>query len=172
MVYVPKIAKYKGLYIQAFGDTTAHNTTEWGLVAKTNPYPLLPTPKTPHKNEWKDVSGDEEWCDKMVYNSIEVTFSFYVKTFDSITETSEQILRKQVDSFFEKICNGEFMFYDSYTGIGRQRVRYAGYTEKEFKRRGNWTRAIFDIKFKVNDPITRMELQTLQGKNVIKIANG
>jgi hypothetical protein len=34
-------------------------------------------------------------------------------------------------------------------------VRYAGYEEEEFVSRGNWSRAFFSIRFKINDPVTR-----------------
>ena len=49
------IANYKPFYIQYGELTTAKDTkAEWGMVAKTNPYPLLPTPKDTYNNDWKD----------------------------------------------------------------------------------------------------------------------
>lgn len=158
MAYIPDIADYKPLYIQAKQDSVAKNTTEWGLVAKVNPYPLLPNPKQPYKNTWHDQHGDDEWCEKIYFEPIEFTVSFYVKAYDTHSYTAEEIIRNQIDDFFAYIKNGEFKIYDSYNGIGRQKVRYAGYTEDDFLRRGDWARVIFDIKFKVNDPITRMVL--------------
>jgi hypothetical protein len=158
MAYIPDIADYKPLYIQAEKDSVAKNTTEWGLVAKVNPYPLLPNPKQPYKNTWYDQNGDDEWCDKMYFEPIEFTVSFYVKAYDTQPYTAEEIIRNQIDDFFAYIKDGEFKIYDSYNGIGRQKVRYAGYTEDDFLRRGDWARAMFNIKFKVNDPITRMVL--------------
>ena len=134
----------------------AVNTTEWGLVAKTNPYPLLPNPKEPYKNNWHDEHGDDEWVQEMYYESIELTVSFYVKAYDSSERSAEEQLRKQIDDFFRKIKSGEFRIYDSYNGVGRQKVRYAGYSEEQFIRRENWARAIFQISFKINDPVTRM----------------
>lgn len=155
MVYIPDIVDYKPFYIQAEGDSVARNTTEWGLIAKSNPYPLLPNPKEPYKNEWKDEDGDDEWCINMRYEAIEMSVSFYVKAYDSSTESSEQVLHNQIDNFFSYIRNGLFKIYDSYTGIGRGKVRYAGYEEEEFVSRDNWSKAIFEVKFKINDPITR-----------------
>lgn len=156
MAYIPEIVDYKPFFIQAESDTVARNTTEWGLIAKTNPYPLLPNPKDPYKNDWHDENGDDEWVEKMYYQPIELEVSFYVKAYETNGEGAEVILRKQIDGFFSAIRTGEFKIYDSYNGIGRQKVRYAGYTEEDFTKRGNWARAIFKIKFKVNDPITRM----------------
>lgn len=178
MAYIPEILNYKPFYIQTDADSEAIDTTEWGLVAKANPYPLLPTPKQPYKNEWLDEDGDDEYNAQMHYEAIEFDVSFYIKTFDeqliapmSIPNdvqiqpnlhkfTAEGKMRTQIEAFFAKIKNGEFMIYDSYTGIGRRGVRYAGYKEDSYKRRDSfpngWARAVFTVTFKVNDPITRI----------------
>lgn len=158
MVYIPDIVDYKPFYIQAEGDSVAKDTTEWGLVAKTNPFPVLPTPKEPYKNEWKDENGDDEWCDEMYYESIEMTVSFYIKTFGGSEGPSVELLHKQINDFFTYIRNGKLKIYDSYTGIGRGDVRYAGYSEGTYKNRQNWTSTTFEIKFKINDPITQYRL--------------
>lgn len=156
MIYIPEILNYKPFYIQTESDSMARDTTEWGLIAKVNPYPLLPSPKDPYKNDWSDQHGDQEWCERMFYKSIEFSVSFYIKAFDSPAGSAEEIIRDNVEDFFSKIMEGEFKIYDSYNGIGRQQVRYAGYTEESFVRRKNWARAIFRISFKANDPISRM----------------
>lgn len=157
MPYLPSISNYKPFYIQTESDTRALDTAvQWGLVAKTNPFPLLPSPKEPFKNEWFDENGDDEYVASMHYESIEFEVSFYIKTYAVTGKTAEQVLREQVDAFFSKIRQGPFMVYDSYTGVGRKDVRYAGYKEDTFKRSGDWARAIFTITFKANDPITRV----------------
>ena len=159
MIYIPKIADYKPFYIQTESDSAAIDTTAWGLLAKSNPYPLLPSPKGPHKNEWFDENGDEEYVEEMYYESIEFSVSFYVKAYDSNGVSAEEAIRQQTESFFSKIRRGEFKIYDSYTGLGRQKVRYAGYKEDSFIRRKDWARAIFTISLKVNDPVTRLKLE-------------
>ncbi|MBO7323048.1 MAG: hypothetical protein J6U51_05645 [Bacteroidales bacterium] len=162
MAYIPDIIDLKPFYIQANSDSVAHDTTEWGLIPRVNPYPLLPTPKEPFKNEWYDEHGDDEYNSAMYYESMEISVGFYVKTFDTESKTSEEQIREQIDSFFAYIRSGEFMIYDSYTGLGRKKVRYAGYSEESFKRRCNgdkkWSSARFTINFKINDPITRVVL--------------
>lgn len=159
MIHIPDIVNYKPFFIQRDGDAAALDTMQWGLVAKVNPYPLLPTPKEPFKNEWMDENGDDEWVETMRYQSIEFSVSFYVKAYDSDEGTAEQVIRERVDQFFSVIRQGEFSVYDSYNGIGRRKVRYAGYSEEEFKRRRDYARAIFSITFKVNDPVTRMVIK-------------
>jgi hypothetical protein len=34
-------------------------------------------------------------------------------------------------------------------------VRYAGFAEKQYVRRKDWASAIIEVKFKINDPVTR-----------------
>lgn len=157
MAYIPDIANYKPFYIQKDGESSAIDTTTWGMVAKSNPFPLLPTPKEPYKNEWLDENGDEEYLKEIYYESFEFDVEFYVKT---LGDNAEATMRSQIESFFSTIKSGSFMIYDAYTGLGRKDVRYAGYSEGEFKRKtvgsDKWARAIFTITFKVNDPITRI----------------
>lgn len=159
MIHIPDIVNYKPFLIQREGDAVASDTLDWGLVAKVNPYPLLPEPKDPFKTEWVDENGDDEWTDRMYFKPIEFSVSFYIKAYDSDEGSAEQVIRERVDNFFSRIKQGEFSIYDSYNGIGRRKVRYAGYSEEEFKRRTGYARAIFSITFKVNDPVTRMVIK-------------
>lgn len=158
MAYIPDIFDYKPFYIQTDVDATAINTTEWGLIAKSNPYPILPQPKGVYKNEWLDENGDDEYNAQMFYEAIEFSVDFFVKCFADGSTSAESVMSSQINSFFDKIKSGEFKVYDSYTGLGWRGVRYAGYEEGEFKKEKNWARLIFTITFKVNDPITRMKL--------------
>lgn len=158
MAYIPDIVDYKPFYIQADADEVAIDTTFWGLVAKANPFPALPSPKEPYKNEWLDENGDDEYNAQMFYEAFEFDVQFYVKAYDSPAGSGEEIIRKQVDEFFAKIKEGEFSIFDAYTGLGRRKVRYSGFSEDGFKRGRDWARAIFSITFKVNDPMTRMVL--------------
>lgn len=161
MAYIPDIVNYQPFLIQKDEENAyAVDTTTWGLVAKSNPFPLLPTPKEPYKNEWLDEEGNDEYVAEMHYESFEFDVEFYIKTKG---ENSEATLRSQIDGFFGHIKSGNLLIYDSYTGLGRKDVRYAGYSEGSFKRKmdgsDKWSRAIFTITFKVNDPITRIVLR-------------
>lgn len=159
MAYYPTILGYKPFYIQTCEDYDAVNVmTEYGMIVKAHPYPLLPQPKAPYNNDWKDENGDDEFVSPLFYEAEEIAYDVVIKTFTTDDESAETILRHQMDEFFAKIHCGEFGFYDAYTGIGRRKVRYAGYKEDSFKAKDNWARAIFTLKFKVNDPITRMVL--------------
>lgn len=165
MAYIPDILDYKPFYIQTDADASAVNTTEWGMIAKGNPYPILPQPKEVYKNDWLDENGDDEYA-HLYYQSFEFSVDFYVKTFADAERSAEAVLREQISSFFDKVKVGEFKVYDAYTSLGWQKVRYAGFEENSFKKGvkngKEWARAIFSVTFKVNDPITRMALSNGQ----------
>ncbi len=159
MLWTPFINNYKPFYIQTDADATAVDTMQrWGLVAKTNPYPAFPTPKEPYKNEWKDEDGDDEYTAQIYYESFTFEVQFFIKAYAETDKSAVAVLRGQMSDFFEHIRHGEFKVYDSYTGLGRQKVRYAGYEEGEFKARDDWARLIFTVTFKVNDPATFLTL--------------
>lgn len=160
MAYLINISDYKPFYIQTDADATAIDTMrEWGLVTKTNPYPALPTPKEPYNNEFKDEDGDDEYNVQLHYEAFTFDVQFFVKAYAVTGKDAVTVLRGQMSAFFDHIRNGEFKVYDSYTGLGRRKVRYAGYEEGEFKARDDWARLIFTVTFKVNDPSTFMRLQ-------------
>ena len=153
MAFVPFIRDYQPFYIQ--DELSCYDTAStWGLVAKSNPYPLLPNPKKPYSNDWKDADGDDEYVDEMFYESQDISVQFYVRVQSG--SGSELTLRSQIRSFFDFINGKEVTIYDSQTGYGRQKVRHAGYSEDSFRRTPSYARAIFTVKFKVNDPLTQM----------------
>lgn len=150
----PTIPNYKPFYIQKGGN--CYDTKEqWGMVAKSNPFPALPTPKTPYSNNWKDENGDDEYLDSMAYQSFEFDVQFYIRTRGA---NSAAEIRTKMNELFQFIREGELLVFDSYTSLGRKKVRYAGFKEDSFVSRGigsdSWARCIFTITFKVNDPVT------------------
>lgn len=159
MAYIPYIKDYKPFYIQNAAGECYDTAAQWGLVAKSNPYPMLPEPKAPYYTDWKDRNGDAEYVEAMYYEAQEISVTFYVIVYDGAT--SEATLRDQIWGFFKFIKNGYLCIYDSYTGYGRSKVRYAGYTEESdgFRRTDEYARAIFTVKFKVNEPAVEFTYQ-------------
>lgn len=151
----PNISGYKPFYIQ-IGNNCYDTLTQWGFIAKSNPYPALPDPKEPYKNEWLDANGDDEYATSLYYQSFEFEVGFYIR---ANGETPEADIRTKMSTFFNAIKDGEFKVYDSFTGIGRQKVRYAGFKEDKFESDGQYTRCFFSVTFKVNDPVTFMKYQ-------------
>lgn len=159
MAYIPDIIDYKPFYIQTDADEVAVDTTMWGMVAKVTPFPILPTPKEPYKNNWLDEDGDDEYNVQMRYEAVELEVKFHIIT---IGDSAVADLVSQVEDFFSKIRIGEFAIFDSFTSIGRRKVRYAGGAIEEFqnniRKRENKASCDLSVVFKVNDPITKMTL--------------
>lgn len=157
MAYIPEIIDYKPFYIQTSVEEGAIDTTQWGMIARVNPFPILPIPKEPYKNEWLDEDGDDEYNAQMHYESFDFEVQFHIITKG---EDAVSALVTQTEAFFEKIRHGEFMVYDAYTKIGRRNVRYAGGKGENFlgriKRGASKASCDLTITFKVNDPITRI----------------
>lgn len=170
MPYIPIISNYKPFYIQSDTDATALDTaTQWGMVAKTNPHPILPKAKSPYKTSWLDEDGDDEYDGQLFFEAQEIEVDFYLKTYASGDTSAVELLNSQLQSFFGKVTSSQFKIYDAYTGIGRQKVRYVDYSEKSFIARDDWARCIFTVKLKVNDPVTPM---TLSGGSIVDIGYG
>lgn len=170
MINNPNISGYKPFYIQK-GQTCYDTRVHWGFIAKSNPYPALPEPKEPYVNKFKDHNGDDEYTDNMYYESFTFDVQFYIRTKDTITnnvvtETAAETIRTKLKAFFDIVKNGELMVFDSYTALGRQHVRYAGYKEEAFRSRGDTATCIFTVTFKVNDPVTMTKLDSTTGKIV------
>lgn len=170
MINNPTISGYKPFYIQK-GDNCYDTKLQWGFIAKSNPYPALPTPKDPFNNEWKDENGDDEYTTHLYYESFTFDVQFYIRAKDTVsgsavTETASETIRAKLKAFFDVVKEGELKVFDSYTALGRQKARYAGYKEEKFRARGDSAVCIFTITFKVNDPTTLMKYNSVTGKIV------
>lgn len=161
-IYNPTLVGYKPFYIQV-GNTLYETNSEWGLIAKTNPYPALPSAKQPYSNDWKDENGDDEQNEHIYYESFEFSVGFYIRAKDTVNgPTAQEIIRSKMAAFFNAIRNGEFKVYDAYTALGRQKIRYVKYEEEKFVLRKGVARCIFKVTFKCNDPVTFMTLNQNQ----------
>lgn len=152
MLVVPNITNYKPLLFQFNGEKMAHDTREWGLIAKANPYPLFPDVKEPYKNDWADEDGDDEYCTSKSthYQSMTFDVTFYIKA--KGTAPANELRARLYDLLDKMAASGTFAYFDTYTQTGWLKVRYDGYEEDEFVAKHDWARAIFKMKFKVLDP--------------------
>lgn len=161
MVYKPDILDYQPFYIQTNADQTAIDLrSQWGIIIKSNPNPSLPKAKEPYKNQWLDENGDDEYTAEMHFEAMEITIGIYVSCKGSNQAQSVAELRQIKRAFFEKICNGEFMIYDSALQNGYRKVRYVSETidQKIWKNAPRYTE-ISTITLKVNDPITQITIR-------------
>lgn len=158
-IYVPSIHGYKPFYIQAATDTTAWDTTTYGLVAQTQPSLGKHEVKEPYKNDWHDEHGDDEYVANMYLKAFEFTVKFYIKTYDATSPavlSAKAVLNSQVSEFLAKIKTGEFKIWDSWQEIGYQKVRYVkdDFDDEKREIEDGYAWAIFSVTFKVNDPAT------------------
>lgn len=174
------IRDYKKFYIQT-GVAAVDTKATYGLIAKSNPYPILPQPKSPYSNNWPDEDGEEEYLTNMYYESFEFKVEFYISceptisTAGVVTETAKEKMRDQIYEFFDAIEGREFLTYDEYSGLGFGGVRYAGYEEGDYLSRpkvvsytnassqtatitADVCRTTFTVTFKVNEPTSRKTL--------------
>lgn len=162
MAYKPLLRDYRPFYIQTSGANTATDIyQQYGIVIQNHPYPILPEPKSPYSNDLPDANGEQEYNSTLVYKPQEFSYNCAVVVDGPVNETSMRACRSQIQSFFDVIKQGEFKIFDSYTDIGFQKVRYAGGSvdSGSYKSVGTgYTRALFTVKFKANDPVTRMVL--------------
>ena len=157
MPYVPNITGYKPFYIQNATDSTAWDTTTYGLVAQTQPFPDNYEVKDPYKNDWHDENGDDEYVAAMRRKAFEFTVRFYVKTYPVTgqnAKTAIQVLNEQVATFRGKIIPGEFKIWDSWQGKGFQKVRFVKDTVETREITDDYAWVILAVTFKVNDPST------------------
>ena len=137
----------------------------WSMALCDAPVQVMSSIKEPYKNDWPDEHGDEEWNETVYYSSYELEFTFAAKA--QSLYSINQALVNDIRDFVSWLNGGEFMFWCEYGNIGRQKVRYAGYSEdaEMWQMPTNKTssgapiRACvlrFTLKLKVNDPVTRV----------------
>lgn len=160
MAVLKSLSGYKPFYLQGASDTTAKDSlATWGLMVKSIPFKALPEPKEPYSNDWHDEHGDDEYNDKMFYAAYTMDVTFLL-----VADSQEEIV-SSLRTFFAHVQQGEFMIYDDFTKIGRQCVRYAGFTDNAYKfRDGDKCYLEFTVTFKVNDPVTFITLDTSSNK--------
>lgn len=163
MAYYPTIPGYAPIFIQTQEDTTAVNIlTAFGVIVKEHDIPIQRKPKDPYRNEWYDEHGDDEYIGSQLYmESFTFTETFAMLSREVDSDTSRAALAKQIEDFQDYLSKGEFSFYDDYAKRGFRKVRLSEFhapSRGEYDSIGGKTRVIFDVTFKVNDPVTRMKL--------------
>lgn len=166
MLYIPPIRDYKPFYIQSGAASTATDIKDtYKVVVKTHDYPAYRKPKEPYKNNWFDENGDDEYLAQMYYEAF--TFKAECVMFAS-GNTARDDLAAGIRAFQDGLA-GEFSTYDAWTGFGFRGVRlsqfqmpsdgnFSAFHVKAGSTTTEYTRVIFSVEFKVNDPMTRMVL--------------
>lgn len=135
-------------------NSLVRDSLEWGIKVKSVPFKVFPDMKDIPSYDWKDSNGDDEYLpDNPTYKSYEMECEFL---FIGEHGTANDKIR----SFISYLStDGYFSIYDTYTKIGRTKVRYVSNSPDILYRRDNSDdKVIFKLTLKVTDPITEIIL--------------
>lgn len=147
--------EYKPFLIQKLkNNSPVRDSKEWGIWIKSIPFLLYPKMKEPAKRSWPDQNGDDEYLPESP------VFEAYTMNVDFVFIGERGTANSQIRSFMNYLSrDGEFSIYDTYSALGRTRVRYSSYSDKAFRRREEENDVVqFTVTLKVNDPITEIRL--------------
>ena len=134
----------------------------WGIVCKDFPFKLYGEAKELPSHDWKDEDGDDEYIPDVLpiaAYEMEVEFAYKVDMF-----TANSNIKGFLDYLTGREGDGaEFMCYDTFTRIGRQKMRFVSVSEDIFHRDQNNSEygcdvIVFSVTFTVNDPVTDITL--------------
>lgn len=130
------------------------DSSEWNVLIKSFPFKIYPDMKDIPKRDWLDSNGDNEYTPESPYfKAYEIECEFLFK---GVHGTANDQIRLFIDYLAKDGLND---IYDSYTKIGRTKVRYVSYNpDVLYRRDGNDDLVLFKLVLKVNDPITEIIL--------------
>lgn len=131
----------------------------WQIVCKDFPFKLGGDAKDLYAESLPDEHGDDEYIPDIIpIGAYEIDVPFVYK--GSINTANHYI--KQFLHYLLGLdgYKPDLKIYDTYTKIGRQKVRYVGYKDDAFVRKDDEGDVVeFTMSFKVNDPLTEITLE-------------
>lgn len=146
---------YKPFLVRKMKDNSpVRDSTEWGIMVKHVPFKVYPDMKQLASYDWKDQSGIEEFL------SDNPTFKDYDMECEFVFIGEHGTANTQIKGFIDYLAkDGYFSLYDTFTKIGRTKVRYVNNSPDMLHRRDNTTdKVIFKLTLKVTDPVTEIIL--------------
>jgi hypothetical protein len=129
----------------------------WGVWCKEIPFKLADKAKAPAKRTWYDEHGDDEYisADGLFMEGYTMKVEFGCKKMTGVSD-----VRDRVGAFLGYLReSGMMKMYCSYTRIGRQNVRLDSVGDSAtWKSEDGQEFLIFEVTFKVNDPVTDITL--------------
>jgi hypothetical protein len=157
--YSPTISGYKPFYIQPESGSTATDTkAAWGLVAKSDPVPVMPNAKEPFREKTPQENGDMGFA-AVRLQPIDFRAHFFIKAYDSAPLSAQEILLSRLLAFRTLLTSDRLLVLDSYTDFGKAKVRYAGGSVDSFVAGGGAACAIVAIDFRALDPVSDVEYE-------------
>lgn len=154
------MAKPYAIYFKKMKDDALVVDTldNWGIVCKDFPFKLYGEAKELPTYDWKDEDGDDEYIPEVLpIAAYEMEVEFAYKGDMNTANT-------QIKGFLDYLTGrdgtgAEFSAYDTYTRVGRQKMRFVGVDEDIFHRETeSGDIVVFVVTFKVNDPVTDITL--------------
>lgn len=163
--------KWQNFFLQRMGMDelgspypVCESVAKFGIFCKDIPFKVLDKVKDPPKRSWHDEHGDDEYIshDGLMLEAYTMKVEFGCKKLDAGTKFGITVddVRNNVVAFIKFLREAGMMnLYSSYTRIGRQNVRLEQVSDSaKWKSDENGEFLIFEITFKVNDPVTDITL--------------
>ena len=136
------------------GASVVETIEDFGLYCVDIPFKPAGDVKDISSRDWKDENGLDEYipADGLKMSAYEIDVKFGYKG-DKLGAN------KAISSLLSCLTAGYVSIYDTYTGIGRQKVRFVKLNDNaELVRDDDGDILIFSVTFKVCDPITNIKL--------------
>lgn len=150
------VMAYKGIYFQKHKEDASvkESLADFGIWCKDFPFRLFGDVKDPVSTDWPEEDGADEYVPevlRMKAYDVEVEFGY-----KGGMDSANVKIRAFLDYLTGRDGTGvEMKVYDSYTKIGRQRVRLSKVSDDAFVRNeGEGDVVVFNATFRVNDPVT------------------
>ena len=153
------MGKWNNFFLQRMGSNypVCESVNTWGVWCKDIPFKIFDKAKAPAKRSWYDEHGDDEFIpsDGLYMEAYTIKVEFGCKKMTSVSD-----VRNNVGAFLKYLQeSGMMKMYSSYTRIGRQNVRFDSISDNaKWKTDEEGEFLIFDVTFKVNDPVTDITL--------------
>ena len=165
--------KWQNFFLQLMGTDEAgvpypinESVSKWGIFCKSIPFKIFDKVKEPAKRSWNDEDGDDEYISKdglrLEAYTMKVEFGCKkIAAGDASKYGTSAVddVRNKIGTFLNHLKLGYFKLYSSHTRIGRQNVRVESVSDNaKWKSDENGEYLIFEVTFKVNDPVTDVDL--------------
>ncbi len=161
---------------QVVPESIANDTSEkWGIWCMDIPFHVGGEAKDLPSNDWGDLDGIEEYLpqDGLHFKEYDITIKFGWKSESAV---SPYLTANAAMKAFREYLSGReqrqdgnndtysvgvyMMIYHEGTNIGRRNVRFVSMSDQPtyIWSNNNKVRAIFDVKLRINDPLTDVAL--------------
>lgn len=162
------MGKWNNFFLQRMGVGTNNapypvyeSVSTWGIFCKGIPFKLFDKVKEPAKQSWFDEHGDDEYIPSTGLFLEAYTMKVELackKGRDGMASVDN--VRTNIGNFLTYLRqSGMLKLYSSHTRIGRQEVRLDSVGDNaKWVNDDNGEFLIFEVTFKVNDPVTDITL--------------